>query len=149
MSNLISNAVEYIAEGGIIFVRDAQAGGFALEIRDSGPPISQADLPRLFDRFFRANAARSGGLHCGIGLALAKNLCSLLSLTLTASNMTDGSVMFRLADASSQDVQGAARRCSVLASPHSYSRWTDHTGIQRTFGDSRISVGVGLGSVCC
>lgn len=102
VSNLLSNAVEYTAEGGRIVARSGDRDGFPLEFVDSGPPIPETILPRIFDRFVRADAARSGGLHCGIGLALAKTLSSMLDLSLTASNHGDGTVSFRLAPVTSE-----------------------------------------------
>ena len=96
LRNLLENAVEYTGEGGGITVRGGLPDGLPLAVYDSGPPISETMLPRLFDRFFRADPSRSGVLHCSIGLALPKNLCAILDLSLTATNRADGSVSFRL-----------------------------------------------------
>lgn len=96
VANLLANAVEYTAEGGRVVVRGGDRDGFPLEVCDSGPPIPDAILPRIFDRFVRADEARSGGVHCGIGLALAKTLSGVLDLSLSATNQRDGTVSFRL-----------------------------------------------------
>jgi signal transduction histidine kinase len=64
-------------------------------VTDSGPPIPADQLDNIFDRLWRGDASRtSTGLHCGIGLALARSLCAAMQLSLTAETRTDGSVRF-------------------------------------------------------
>jgi two-component system, OmpR family, sensor kinase len=72
--NLLTNAVDYNRLGGDIRVStEAGQGTVTLTIRNSGPPIAPESLPHLFDRFYRADAARTGiGGHCGLGLAITK-----------------------------------------------------------------------------
>lgn len=70
-TNLISNALQH---GGNVEVscchRDEQA---VFTITDDGPGIAEADLPHIFDRFYRADQARTGSTgHTGLGLAIAK-----------------------------------------------------------------------------
>jgi two-component system heavy metal sensor histidine kinase CusS len=94
--NLLSNAAAYTEPGGRVTVQ-AGTGEVVLDVCDSGPPIPEALLPRLFERFFRADQSRSGGGdHAGIGLALVEALCVPLGLRVTAENLPDGSVRFRL-----------------------------------------------------
>ena len=65
--------------------------------RSSTPgPHPGRPLPRIFDRFSRADDARSGGVHCGVGLALVRALCDVLGLSASAENGDDGSVRFIL-----------------------------------------------------
>ena len=95
--NIIANAVAYTAEGGTVRVNSDPKAGLVLEVWDSGPAVAPADLPRLFERFFRAEASRSGsGESCGIGLSLVRALGDVLGLAVTAENTTDGGVRFRL-----------------------------------------------------
>jgi signal transduction histidine kinase len=72
--NLLSNAVKFTPEEGQITIRTALMDHEALiEVSDTGPGISEEDLPFLFDRFYRADASRhrdSGG--SGIGLTIVK-----------------------------------------------------------------------------
>ncbi len=72
--NLIKNAITYGRKDGQILIETAQNKN-KLEIRvsDNGIGISKEDLPRIFDRFYRADKAHTGGgNHSGLGLAIAK-----------------------------------------------------------------------------
>jgi two-component system OmpR family sensor kinase len=72
--NLITNAIKYTPRGGKVELSLSQrAGGeIAFTVRDSGIGISGADLPHVFDRFWRADRARSrGSERGGFGLGLA------------------------------------------------------------------------------
>jgi len=90
LANLLANAAEYTDRGGWIEVASTDS---AITITDSGPPLP--DEHKIFDRLWRGDAARSGiGVHCGIGLSLARSLCTAMSLSLTAENCGDGSVRF-------------------------------------------------------
>jgi two-component system OmpR family sensor kinase len=93
--NLLANAAAYTAPGGSIIVRGG-GGDALLEVADSGPPIPDDLLPRIFDRFSRGDAARSGGVHCGIGLALVRGICAVLGLDASAHNTPDGGVRFQV-----------------------------------------------------
>jgi signal transduction histidine kinase len=97
VSNLLSNAVEYTSSGGTVRIQSDAAQGSLLEVWDSGPPIPDEALERVFDRFFRLDASRSNtDSHFGIGLALARGLCTSLTLGLVAVNLPDGSIAFRI-----------------------------------------------------
>lgn len=102
ITNLLANAAEYTAPGGTIVVRAGDAATL-VEVWDSGPPIPEDLLPRVFDRFSRADPARSSTLHCGIGLALVRGLSEPLGLATSAHNNADGSVAFRVATSSPSD----------------------------------------------
>ena len=75
-ANLLSNAVRHTPEGGRINIT-LSAGGDQVQVRiqDTGPGIPPEDLPHIFDRFYRADKARSraeGGT--GLGLSIARRL---------------------------------------------------------------------------
>lgn len=76
MRNLMRNAVQYAEEGGIIRVQTAVADGvYRFSCLNTGPGISEEDLPFVFNRFFRSERARQGvKTGVGIGLAIAKEL---------------------------------------------------------------------------
>ena len=74
--NLIDNAVRYTPPGGRVDVSvSAEDGKVILEVRDTGMGIPQRDLPRVFERFYRVDRARSretGGT--GLGLAIVRHV---------------------------------------------------------------------------
>ena len=76
LQNLLDNAVQYTPAGGRITVRAAASdGGIVISVADTGIGIPQADQERIFERFYRVDAARSrevGGT--GLGLAIARHL---------------------------------------------------------------------------
>ncbi len=74
LSNLVGNAVRYSPEGGVVHVSWSRDGG-RLSVSDQGPGIDPAHLPRLTERFYRADKSRSpesGGT--GLGLAIVKHV---------------------------------------------------------------------------
>jgi heavy metal sensor kinase len=76
--NLVANAIKYTQEGGEVEVSVRRDGGTAvLEVSDNGAGISAHALPHVFERFYRADKARSrnsGG--AGLGLAIVKAICT-------------------------------------------------------------------------
>jgi two-component system phosphate regulon sensor histidine kinase PhoR len=76
LTNLVDNAIKYTAEGGEVTIRSAQKGtSVELCVEDTGAGIPSEHLPRLFDRFYRVDNARSRELGgTGLGLAIVKHL---------------------------------------------------------------------------
>ena len=76
LTNILDNAVRHTpANGHITLAATRTSDGVALSVRDSGPGLPPADLERIFDRFYRADASRvrnEGG--SGLGLAIAKSI---------------------------------------------------------------------------
>jgi two-component system OmpR family sensor kinase len=76
--NLLDNAIRYTAAGGCISVRAARQGQWGtLTVVDNGVGIPQESLPHVFERFYRADKARtrySGG--AGLGLSIVKAICT-------------------------------------------------------------------------
>ncbi len=72
ISNLLGNAIRYATPGSCIVVRIApeEPEQVRVEVENAGPAIAPQHLARLFDRFFRADEARGGPLHHGLGLAI-------------------------------------------------------------------------------
>lgn len=87
--NLVDNAIRYGGEGAQVDVsvrREAQR--IVIEVRDSGPGIAEADLPRIFDRFFRAGANDVEG--SGLGLAIVQAVAQSYRGSATLANRADG-----------------------------------------------------------
>ena len=76
LSNLLGNAARYTNPGGRVDVEISRAqGGVQLSVADSGIGIPQRDLERIFERFYRVDAARSRALgSTGLGLSIVKHL---------------------------------------------------------------------------
>ena len=72
--SLLDNAVKYTAADGEVFLRSRQENGYALiEVGDTGIGIDASDVQKIFDRFFRADQARSREIRgSGLGLSIAQ-----------------------------------------------------------------------------
>jgi two-component system phosphate regulon sensor histidine kinase PhoR len=86
VTNLVHNAIKFTQPGGQVTVRAYGAEGgrqmssggkhgpeVVFEVSDTGVGIPADDLPRIFERFYKADRARSGG-GTGLGLAIAKHI---------------------------------------------------------------------------
>jgi two-component system phosphate regulon sensor histidine kinase PhoR len=98
LRNLIENAVNYSADGARIEL-EAQADGerVVLSVSDSGPGIPDADLGRVFERFYRVDTSRTrdpGGT--GLGLSIARHLVELHGGKLSAANRPEGGAVFMI-----------------------------------------------------
>jgi len=88
--NLVDNALRYTPAGGEVQLRAQLAGDTVqVEVRDQGPGLSQSDLTRVFEPFYRAAADQGGG--SGLGLATVENLVKELGGHVRLSNRDDGS----------------------------------------------------------
>lgn len=98
VGNLLSNSLRYSPEAGIVELAIGRdRGDVLLTIRDHGPGISPEALPRVFERFYRADKSRSreeGGT--GLGLAIARQLAEAHGGSLIAENHPLGGALFTL-----------------------------------------------------
>lgn len=98
LGNLLSNALRYTPTGGEIKIGIEDTGEqVKIMVEDSGPGIPEADLPYIFERFYRADRSRSrseGG--SGLGLAIARNLALAHGGWLEAANSSQGGAVFTL-----------------------------------------------------
>ena len=78
LSNLISNALRHTPKEGTISLKTESGVGEARSVRitvkDSGEGIASEYLPFIFDRFWRGDKSRTGRVHSGLGLAIAKQI---------------------------------------------------------------------------
>jgi PAS domain S-box-containing protein len=112
LDNLLANAIKFTPDGGRISVRLAEAAGVAeLVVEDSGIGISENDLGRLFERFFRAGSATEQAIPgTGLGLAISKGIVEAHGGSVAvASELGRGSTFtVRLPTAASRDLHRAA-----------------------------------------
>ncbi len=101
LRNLIENATNYSPEGSTIVVRSERRGARVLiSVADQGPGIPEADLVRVFERFYRVDKSRTrdgrdpGGT--GLGLAIVKHLIELHGGHVTAANKATGGAVFTI-----------------------------------------------------
>jgi signal transduction histidine kinase len=96
--NLVENASNYSPEGSRIVLSSRNDGSHVLiEVADSGPGIPEADLSRIFERFYRVDKARSresGGT--GLGLSIVRHLVELHGGEVRAINRPEGGATFRV-----------------------------------------------------
>ena len=99
LRNLLENAVNYSPVNGTVTMAARHQGKrLVITVADTGPGIPEADLPRVFERFYRVDKARSrsdrdpGGT--GLGLAIVKHLVELHGGHVTAANRTGGGAIF-------------------------------------------------------
>jgi heavy metal sensor kinase len=87
VTNLLTNAIQYNKPGGEVRVKLAGQGGLAvLEISDTGRGIASGDLPHVFERFYRADKARSGAGNAGLGLSICKAIVEAHGGTIEVSS---------------------------------------------------------------
>jgi signal transduction histidine kinase len=96
VTNLLGNALKFTPAGGTVTIRTWQDGPSAvLEVADTGVGIPAAELPRIFDRFWRGQAAAQTS-GSGIGLAIAAELTLAHGGTLTAASEPGVRTLFTL-----------------------------------------------------
>ncbi|WP_378126377.1 sensor histidine kinase [Cohnella boryungensis] len=99
-ANLLYNAIRFTPEGGTIRIamgRSPDGAGVEIQVADSGPGIETADLPYIFDRFYRKDKSRSVASEgSGLGLAIAKEIVELHGGRIDVSNSEEGGSVFRI-----------------------------------------------------
>jgi two-component system sensor histidine kinase MprB len=103
VSNLIDNAVKYSPPGEPVEIRLL---GTLLSVRDHGPGISAADLPHIFDRFYRGADAR-GRPGSGLGLAIVRQVAAQQGGSVAAEPAAGGGTLMRLHLPGAEPLEGA------------------------------------------
>jgi signal transduction histidine kinase/HAMP domain-containing protein len=98
LDNLVSNAIKFTPEGGRVVVRLMREGERAvLEVADTGIGISQPDLERLFQRFFRTQRATSAAIPgFGLGLTIAQAIVHAHDGQISVQSMDGEGTTFRI-----------------------------------------------------
>ena len=110
---LVDNAVRHTPRGGSVRVQVRDDGHEAVvEVDDDGPGIRPEDMPRVFERFWRAPGSAGGGT--GLGLAIAKSIVDLHEGRIEVANRPEGGARFTVrlpvADSSASAEQRASSR---------------------------------------
>ena len=96
--NLVENALRHTGEGGSITIETAAArNGVLLKVSDTGTGIPPEHLPRIFERFYRADSGRSreaGGT--GLGLAIVKHMVEAHGGSVTAESVVGSGTTIRV-----------------------------------------------------
>ncbi|MFS8104149.1 HAMP domain-containing histidine kinase [Lentzea alba] len=95
--NLLDNAVKFSPSGSAVRLnlRQVGDGSAVVEVADAGPGIADADLPHVFERFYRSSEARTLP-GSGLGLAIVKQVAQRHGGTATAGRAPEGGALFTL-----------------------------------------------------
>ena len=100
LRNLVSNAIRYSEDGGVLVACRPHAGRLILQVWDSGIGIAEASLPHIFDEFYQVQSQRPLEPHqrkgLGLGLAIVKRLADLLEAPLTVRSRVGRGSVFTL-----------------------------------------------------
>ena len=98
LDNLIANAIKFTPDGGSVMLRAVSAVDHVLvDVEDSGIGIAADELPRLFDRFYRARTATDRNVSgTGLGLAIAKTIADAHDAQLDVTSEVGRGTRFRL-----------------------------------------------------
>lgn len=96
ITNLLTNAIAYNKENGEVRVSgEAGNGSVLLTVSDTGVGISGENLPHVFDRFYRADAARTSG-NAGLGLAISKAIVEAHGGEISVSSQPGSGTVFTI-----------------------------------------------------
>ena len=92
LGNVLDNAVTYADEGGQVAIAvELHDRRIELRVANTGSQIAPESVERVFDRFWRGDAARAAaGHHCGLGLALCREVITLIGGSIAASSSEEG-----------------------------------------------------------
>jgi len=98
ISNLVANAIRYTAPGQTVQLQAQHAdAATVISVSNPGPPIADAAIPRLFDRFYRVDPARSDSASStGLGLAIVQSIMKLHGGQVDLSRSADQLTVFSL-----------------------------------------------------
>jgi two-component system sensor histidine kinase KdpD len=112
LAHLLENAAQYAPSGSTINVHASFTDdGLTIRVRDHGQGIAPADLPRVFERFYRGDAAKARASGTGMGLWIARGLLAVQHGRIWAENCPDGGAQFTIV------VPAAVKDSEPTASP--------------------------------
>jgi signal transduction histidine kinase len=97
VSNLVDNALKFTERGGVDVHVGSQNHEAFVEVADSGPGVPEEELPLVFDRFYRADKARSRTVPgTGLGLAIVRSIARVHHGEVTVGRSPRGGALFRV-----------------------------------------------------
>ena len=97
VAHLLENAAQYAPTGTTVHLTaEVTEEGLTLRVRDHGPGITPADLPHVFERFYRGTAAKSRASGTGMGLWIARGLLAVEQGQVWAENCPGGGALFTI-----------------------------------------------------
>lgn len=98
LRNLVSNAIRYCDDGGVLVSCRPRDGKLLLQVWDSGIGISESSLPRIFDEFYQVQSQRPLEAHqrkgLGLGLAIVARLAALMEAPITVRSRVGHGTVF-------------------------------------------------------
>ncbi|HEX3201131.1 MAG TPA: HAMP domain-containing sensor histidine kinase, partial [Actinomycetes bacterium] len=116
VANLVGNAIKFTPRGGRVRVevRPEAGGSASITVADTGIGIEAAELPRIFDRFFRGSrAAEARGSGSGLGLAIVRSIVEMHGGTVSVESRPGAGSTFRVVLPASPRPPGATPEASV------------------------------------
>jgi signal transduction histidine kinase len=96
IGNLLDNALKFTSQGGVSLRIGGDTQSAWIEVADTGPGIPEAELPNIFERFYRADKARSREVPgTGLGLAIVRSIARVHGGTIAAGRAPNGGALFR------------------------------------------------------
>ncbi len=100
LRNLVSNAIRYSEDGGVLVACRAYRGRLLMQVWDTGIGVAESSLPHIFDEFYQVQSQRPLAPHqrkgLGLGLAIVKRLADLLQAPLTVRSRVGHGTVFTL-----------------------------------------------------
>ncbi len=122
VGNLVGNALKFTGRGGRVRVSAGRTadGGVRIEVSDSGVGIHPAELPHIFERFYRGSQANEArGTGSGLGLSIVKSIVDMHHGSIEVESRVGHGSRFAVTLPRDPDDPGAARRApSAADSPH-------------------------------
>lgn len=112
VDNLVSNAVKFSPEGGVIHVSvQREGGGVAIRVRDGGPGVEPGDRERIFEAFYQGRSAQRGRIRgTGLGLAIAREYAAVHGGTIRLLEAGAGGAHFEVQLPAEPPGRGLMRR---------------------------------------
>ena len=121
VANLVGNALKFTGRGGTVdvAVRGTREGGAVIEVADTGVGIDPAELPRIFERFFRGSrASEARGSGSGLGLAIVRSIVEMHGGTVDVeSHLGQGSTFTVTLPMQPREAGGSSGRVAESAPP--------------------------------